>query len=619
MAKVKCPKRQKEIWTKLSALGIDLPACASNGHNPLTEADIARILAAVEKGQQVLRTTTQDVESYRKNLEKELRALLKEQGETVLAERDVLPIPPQLLDIAASTVGDLNFLLDPVPLTVPVVSRLLRNIAQELISTTDGLLPNTFGIFDFVDGERTDLRLVTKWTLRRAPHDRDLHGLFEITKQAYGEEIRGPKGEGKGWDAVIAYRDAQDNIVAKRLGLYFGPSNRFYSGARGLLVTRSFGYKSEFNYLSQRFPEDWMARSIDGSAIKQFELELREGGTSGGGRAGLAQAEFLCLVVQLAYFLKQGALINRRSLAIAVFRALNRLGAEGASRAKLYGLRGVLETIERVLLLPLQQPRLAQAYRFPPESTLLVGVPGVGKTLLAKFLMSQGYNCIFVSVDTTKLLLDLTDPKGSSILLQIDKIGQAAGLPVTLLVDDIDAVMGKEERDTTLISKLLNLFQGVREKGFFIIASTNYPERIDARLLEPGRLSKVVHVPLPGYEDRIGILTLHLEGVPFASEAEREDITAQMAKTTSGWTGRYLRALVHEAGRVSSLALIDGNLDSARPFDQIPPLNLEHFKQAQALILAGVDMGKFQKEDERIQKFVSLKGGVMGFKMSGTS
>ena len=87
MAKVKRPKKRKEIWARLSALGVDLPVCASNGHIPLTEADIEKILAAIEKGRQVLRATTHDVESYQKNLEHELRVLLEEQGQTVLVER----------------------------------------------------------------------------------------------------------------------------------------------------------------------------------------------------------------------------------------------------------------------------------------------------------------------------------------------------------------------------------------------------------------------------------------------------------------------------------------------------------------------------------------------------
>lgn len=608
-------KKKEQMWSKLAALGIDLPECAHNGHIPFTEADLGRIMTAIEKGRHVLSQTTQEVEGYQANLEKELRTLLADQGKNILEERDVLPIPPQLLDDASSAVGDLNFLLDPLPLTASLVSRLLENVARNLISQTGGLPPSSIGIFDFVDGQRTDLRLVTKWTLRRAPQYKDLFALLAITKHAYGEEIRGLKDEGKCWDSVIAYRDADDKIVKKRFGLYFGPNTRFHSGARGLLVSRNFHIKAEFEYLSQSFPADWMARSLNGD-IKQFELELREGGTSNGGeRAGLAQAEFLCLVVQIAYFLEHGALINQRALSIAVFRALNRLGAEGASRAKLYGLRGVLETIERVLLLPLQQPHLAQRYRFPPESILLVGVPGVGKTLLAKFLMSQGYNCIFVSVDTAKLLLDLTEPKGSRILLHIDKIGQATGLPVVLLVDDIEAITNDKEHKA-LISKLLNLFQGVRERGFYIIAATNHPDQIDPRLLEPGRLSKVTHVPLPGNEDRIGILEIHLEGVPFTNAQEKRAIIAQMAGETEGWTGRYLRALVHEAGRVSTLEVIDGNIDAEIVTDLklVPPLRLAHFEKAHALILQGVDMGKFIKLDKQIQNFVSQRSGVIGFR-----
>ncbi|MBI2636861.1 MAG: ATP-binding protein, partial [Parcubacteria group bacterium] len=299
-------------------------------------------------------------------------------------------------------------------------------------------------------------------------------------------------------------------------------------------------------------------------------------------------------------------------LAIEVFRALNRVGAEGAARAELYGLAGVLETIERVILLPLQQPELARHYWFSPESVLLVGVPGVGKTLLAKFLMSQPYNAIFAAVESTKLLVDLLNEKGSHILLQIDRIGSATQLPVILLLDDIDTLTSEKERDSAVISKLLNLFQGVREKGFYIIASTNHPERIDARLLEPGRLSKIVHVPIPDREERVGILELHLRGMPFQDERARVGTVQALADETDGWTGRYLRALALEVGRVRGLELVNGNL--LQPVGEpTEPMQLADFQRARELILAGVDIGKFKKEDERIQRFISRRTHGMGF------
>lgn len=610
-------EKARKLRKQLLSLGVSLPEAIDKEQVPQTEEKIISVLNAVALARQALGQTNQQIEQYAGLLEKRLEQIRTGAGQSILRVHQVWPAPPHLLGQFSDPVGDMNLLLDVIPFTNPVISKLLRRLVFELIEKTGGFLPDVFGVFDFVVNDHTEPRLVVKWVIHQPPQLQNLRGVYEITKQSYGQEVRGRKKNERGWESVIQYLDSQDNLVPKRHGLYFGPNPRYTSGARGVMVTRQFERESEFRYLKESYPNDWLTRSIESKPIKQFEVEVREGGQAEEGVAKnpLNQADLLSLVVQLGYFFKHGGVIDQRSLAIEIFRDLNRVGAEGAAQARLFGLHSVLEIVERVLLLPLQQPTLAQAYRFPPESILLAGVPGVGKTLLAKFLMSQQYNAIFVSVDSAKLLLDLTDEKGSKILLQIDRVGNATQLPVVLLVDDIDTVTSDKERDSAVISKLLNLFQGVREKGFFIIASTNHPERIDPRLLEPGRLSKIVHVPLPDYEDRVGILGLYLEDVPFNSEKEKVAVIKKMAEETTGWTGRYLRALVHEAGRVRSLLITGRDISGYVPVESVdlPSLELADFLRAKKLILSGVDTNKFRKEDEQIRRFVSQRGGVIGF------
>lgn len=43
-------------------------------------------------------------------------------------------------------------------------------------------------------------------------------------------------------------------------------------------------------------------------------------------------------------------------------------------------------------------------------------------------------------------------------------------------------------------------------KGVFVIAATNRPDIIDPAMLRPGRLDKLLYVPLPTKEDRLQIL-----------------------------------------------------------------------------------------------------------------
>lgn len=536
-------------------------------------------------------------------------------GDSIVVHK-IFPEPPVLLEQLSSPVGDMNLLLDRVPFTTPVGSKLLKGVAEKLIKETKGILPQIFGVFDFVVGQLTKPRLVVKWSISRSPRLTDIHGVHQIVKRYCGEEVRGLKPNGHGWETVIKYRDSRDKVSPKRCGVYFGPSSLYHSGSYGVTVTRIFKRDSEFRFLKEEHPNDWLSRSAQGGDVGEFEVELREGDVWKGDddrRHDLAQANLLSLIVQLSYFLEYGGFIDFRTLAIAVFRALNLVGAEKASRARLFGLGEVLDTIERVLLLPLQQPHLAKFYGFPAESILMVGAPGVGKTTVAKFLMGQKYNAIFAAVNTDKLLLDLSAPEGSGILLEIDKIGAATKLPVVLLIDDIDSLLGSGDKSATLVSKVLNLLQGIREKGFYVIASTNHPEKIDARLLEPGRLSKIVYVSLPSYEDRLGILRLITEGKPFVDEDDRNRIIAAMAKETEGWTGRYLEELVFEAGRISSQLLVSDSAAGAEPLAEGCPLTSDHFQQAKELVLASIDLGSIKKWDESVRKFARRGHREIGF------
>ncbi|MBI1961198.1 MAG: AAA family ATPase [Parcubacteria group bacterium] len=568
---------RKRLVERLEALGIELPVSFRNGHEPAHEEEITEALSVIEEARQAIGTTTHEIDSYERILEKRLRAITSEDGRPAIETHAVLPAPPNLLGTFSDPVGDINLLLDPAPLTTPHISNLIKRIARELIAKVGGREPDAFGVFDFTfPNGAVEPRIVVRWKVAGFLDHSALHGIHEIGRRSYPGEIRGYRGPNKGWEAVIAYRDAKSSAADKRYGVYFGPDSHCdHNGARGVLVTRRFGKKSEFLYLKETFPDTWLSRSISREhPAAGFEIEVREGGKPDQS-VGLAQSNFLMLVVALAYFVARGAFIEKRVLAIEVFRALNRVGAEGAARAELYGLAGVLATVERVILLPLQQPELARHYRFSPESVLLAGVPGVGKTLLAKFLMSQSYNAIFASVESTKLLSDLLNEKGSHILLQIDRIGSATQLPVILLLDDIDT-------------------------------------RIDPRLLEPGRLSKIVHVPIPDRDERVGILALHLRGMPFQDERDKAVIVQALAGETDGWTGRYLKALAFEAGRVRGLHLVNGNL--LQPVGEpTEPMQLADFQRARELILAGVDIGKFRKEDERIQRFISRRTHGMGF------
>ncbi|EKU20966.1 hypothetical protein NGA_2062410, partial [Nannochloropsis gaditana CCMP526] len=58
-----------------------------------------------------------------------------------------------------------------------------------------------------------------------------------------------------------------------------------------------------------------------------------------------------------------------------------------------------------------------------------------------------------------------------------------------------------------VVNQLLTEMDGLEgRRHVFVIAATNRPELIDPAMLRPGRLDKLLYVPLPGPEDRAAIL-----------------------------------------------------------------------------------------------------------------
>ena len=55
-------------------------------------------------------------------------------------------------------------------------------------------------------------------------------------------------------------------------------------------------------------------------------------------------------------------------------------------------------------------------------------------------------------------------------------------------------------------------------RDVFVIAATNRPDIIDPAMLRPGRLDKLLYVPLPNKEDKYSILKTLTRKVPIAKD-----------------------------------------------------------------------------------------------------
>jgi cell division protease FtsH len=241
----------------------------------------------------------------------------------------------------------------------------------------------------------------------------------------------------------------------------------------------------------------------------------------------------------------------------------------GKSKAKLFdqntdvkttfkdvaGLEGAKEEIQEIVDFLKNPKKYTVLGGKIPKGALLVGLPGTGKTLLAKAVAGEA-KVPFFSLSGSDFV-EMFVGVGASRVRDLFKQAKDKS-PAIIFIDEIDAIgraRGKsnmngsnDERENTLNQLLTEMDGFGTNTNVIVIAATNRADVLDKALLRAGRFDRQIYVDLPDLNERREIFKVHLKPIKVIKTLDIEFL----AKQTPGFSGADIANVCNEAALIAA-------------------------------------------------------------------
>ena len=183
-----------------------------------------------------------------------------------------------------------------------------------------------------------------------------------------------------------------------------------------------------------------------------------------------------------------------------------------------------------------------------PKGLLLLGVPGCGKSLIAKSIASS-WNMPLLRLDVGKVFQGIVGSSEDNIRKAIATAEAVA--PCVLWIDEIEkglsGVQSSGATDGGVTSRIFStILTWMQEKTapVFVVATANNINQLPPELLRKGRFDEIFFVDLPSQKEKENIFSIHLQKNRQNVSSFALDILAQKAE---GFNGAEIEECIKEA------------------------------------------------------------------------
>ena len=338
---------------------------------------------------------------------------------------------------------------------------------------------------------------------------------------------------------------------------------------------------------------------------------------------------FLLLGGFIYFMLRQAQGANSKAMSFGKSTARLANPKSKTTFANVAGLKEAKEELQEIVEFLRNPLKFKSIGAEIPKGFLLIGSPGVGKTLLAKAVAGEA-GVPFFSISASEFVEMFVGVGASRVRDMFQKAKRNA--PCVIFIDELDAIGRQrgsglggshDEREQTLNQILVEMDGFETDTRVIVLAATNRPDVLDPALLRPGRFDRRVALSLPDKNDREEILKIHSLNKPIEKGAD----FGRIASNTVGMSGADIKNVMNEAAilaaRKSQKTVTEKDVFEAIEKVTLGPerkskiMNSEEKKTAAYHEAGHAIIGHAIKDDQALQKVsIISRGQALGYTWS---